>query len=106
MTRKILSTLFVVSLVFASALAYAQPDAQAPTPSVTPVAAASASATAKPVHPAQDPGDRVYQANCARCHNAPETLSPRISPTIVMHMRVRANLSAKDQELLLKYLAP
>jgi cytochrome c5 len=106
MTRKIISISFILSLVFASAPGYAQPKAQSPAPSATPAAIASASASAKPVHAAQDPGDRVYQANCSRCHTAPETLSPRIVPTVVMHMRVRANLSAKDQELLLKYLAP
>jgi len=61
-----------------------------------------------PVHPAvqQDPGERAFKANCARCHNAPEQLSPRVSPAVVMHMRVRANLSAKDSQLILRYLAP
>lgn len=59
-------------------------------------------------HPAaqQDPGERAFKANCARCHSAPEQLSPRVSPAIVMHMRVRANLSEKDSQLILKYLAP
>jgi len=102
MTRRILPIAFMLSLVFASTLLHAQ--AAVPASS----AAAVPAKTAQPAHTAvqQDPGDRVYQANCARCHSAPEELSPRIAPTIVMHMRVRANLSAKDQQLLLKYLAP
>jgi cytochrome c5 len=54
----------------------------------------------------EDAGTRIFKANCARCHNAPEGFSPRISGTILMHMRVRANLSAEDQKVLLKYLAP
>ena len=54
----------------------------------------------------EDPGGRIFKANCGRCHSAPEGLPPRISGTVLMHMRVRANLSAKDQEALLKYLAP
>jgi hypothetical protein len=34
------------------------------------------------------------------------TLSPRITGTIVLHMRTRARLSRKDEKLLLQYLAP
>jgi len=51
-------------------------------------------------------GERVFQANCGRCHTAPETLSPREVPAVLRQMRVRANLSAKDQQILLKLLAP
>lgn len=51
-------------------------------------------------------GERVFQANCGRCHTAPETLSPREVPAVLRQMRVRANLSAKDQQVLLKLLAP
>ena len=102
MTRKLLALTCMLPL--ATALAYGRSNAQPSATSTAPAAAASA--PAKPVHAAQDPGDRVYQANCARCHSAPEELSPRVTPTVVMHMRVRANLSAKDQQLLLKYLAP
>lgn len=51
-------------------------------------------------------GERVFRANCGRCHTAPETLSPREVPAVLRQMRVRANLSAKDQQILLKLLAP
>jgi cytochrome c5 len=58
--------------------------------------------------PAQSPdeGERVFEQNCSRCHNAPEGFSSRISGTIVRHMRVRANLSQHDEQELLKYLNP
>lgn len=51
-------------------------------------------------------GEQVFATNCSRCHAAPMSLSPRITGTVVMHMRVRARLSQKDEQLLLKYLAP
>lgn len=48
-------------------------------------------------------GQRVFDQNCARCHNAPDGFSPRITGSIVRHMRVRANLSRHDEEVLLHY---
>jgi hypothetical protein len=54
----------------------------------------------------QDPGERAFQANCGRCHKPPEQLSPRITGTVMRHMRVRATLSAADEKAILKYLAP
>jgi cytochrome c len=51
-------------------------------------------------------GERVFMANCSRCHMPPMTLSPRITGTVIMHMRTRARLSKADQEALLKFLAP
>jgi cytochrome c5 len=51
-------------------------------------------------------GERVFKTNCARCHTPPMSLSPQITGTIVMHMRVRAHLSRRDEQLLLEYLAP
>ena len=54
----------------------------------------------------QDIGERKFQENCGRCHTAPEQLSPRITGTIVMHMRVRASLSDEDSKEILRYLSP
>lgn len=54
----------------------------------------------------KDPGERVFQQNCSRCHNAPEGFSPRLSGTIARHMRVRANLSRDDEQALLHFLNP
>ena len=51
-------------------------------------------------------GEQKFQQNCSRCHNAPESFSPRISGTIVKHMRVRASLSERDAREILRYLNP
>jgi cytochrome c5 len=53
-----------------------------------------------------DPGEQVFVNNCGRCHMPPMSIAPRITGTVIMHMRVRARLSREDEELLLKYLAP
>jgi cytochrome c5 len=56
--------------------------------------------------PAGDEGERIFAQNCSRCHNAPDSFPPRISGTIVRHMRVRANLSQHDEQALLRFLNP
>lgn len=48
-------------------------------------------------------GQRIFSQNCARCHNAPDGFAPRITGTIVRHMRVRASLSQHDEQVLLHY---
>jgi len=53
-----------------------------------------------------DSGERDFATNCSRCHAAPMSLPPRITGTVIMHMRTRARLSRQDEQLLLKYLAP
>jgi cytochrome c5 len=55
---------------------------------------------------AEGDGEKIFQQNCARCHATPEGFSPRISGTVVWHMRVRANLSEHDAQELLRYLNP
>jgi cytochrome c5 len=62
------------------------------------------SASAHAVH--QTDGERVFEQNCSRCHNAPQGFSPHISGTIVRHMRVRASLSKEDEQALLRFLNP
>ena len=59
---------------------------------------------AKPA--AIDPGQRAFEANCGRCHNPPQQFSPRITGTVLRHMRERALLSPQDERDLLKFLAP
>jgi cytochrome c5 len=54
----------------------------------------------------QPDGALVFKQHCSRCHNAPEGFSPRISGTIVRHMRVRASLSKSEEEQLLRFLNP
>ena len=51
-------------------------------------------------------GQKRFEANCGRCHQPPEDISPREVKAVLRHMRVRANLSAEDERLILKFLAP
>ncbi len=51
-------------------------------------------------------GEQRFQANCGRCHNPPDSLSPREVKAVLQHMRVRAMLSKEDEKLILEYLAP
>lgn len=55
---------------------------------------------------ASNPGEQKFRENCGRCHIAPDSLSRREVKAVVQHMRVRAMLSAEDERLILKYLAP
>ena len=75
--------------------------AQTPTPTETKNSSKPAAAKK-----ASDQGERRFQDNCGRCHNPPESLSPREVKAVLQHMRVRANLTAEDEKLILKYLAP
>jgi hypothetical protein len=51
-------------------------------------------------------GEKRFQINCGRCHNAPEDISPREARAVARHMRVRATLSAEDEKLILEFFAP
>lgn len=55
---------------------------------------------------APDPGEQRFKENCGRCHNPPDSLSPREVKAVLQQMRVRAMLTAEDERLILKYLAP
>jgi cytochrome c5 len=67
--------------------------------------AAPKGATTQPQTEAER-GERAFKTNCSRCHYAPDTLNPRITGTVLRHMRVRANLSASDERAILTYLNP
>ncbi len=54
-------------------------------------------------HQAVDPDD-AYKNNCMRCHAALPEYSPRMNKTIMMHMRVAANLPADQAQAILEYL--
>jgi hypothetical protein len=54
----------------------------------------------------EDQAERKFRQNCSRCHNAPEELPTRVTGTVLLHMRVRASLSAADERAILRYLAP
>lgn len=51
-------------------------------------------------------GAREWSVYCSGCHNArpPSERSPSEWDTIMLHMRVRANLPAQDAEALLAFL--
>ncbi|HEY6466937.1 MAG TPA: hypothetical protein VIY69_13145 [Candidatus Acidoferrales bacterium] len=96
MKRNLQLSIVILGIAAALSLASAGPQQQQ---------AANAKKT-NPLLAERAEGERVFQANCGRCHTAPETLSPREVPAVLRQMRVRANLSAKDQQVLLKLLAP
>jgi hypothetical protein len=48
--------------------------------------------------------DEAYKNNCVRCHTSTQQYSPRITKTIVMHMRVRADLTQEEAEAIFRYL--
>lgn len=54
----------------------------------------------------QDAGEQKFKQNCSRCHTTPEGFSPRVSGTILRHMRVRASLSEQDERDILRFLNP
>jgi cytochrome c553 len=96
---KTLFTALFGILVFASCVRLAATPQAAANNQKTPKASGSNKAAA-------DPGEVKFKENCGRCHNPPDTLSPREVKAVVQHMRVRAMLSEEDEQLILKYLAP
>jgi mono/diheme cytochrome c family protein len=51
-------------------------------------------------------GEKLFRVNCGRCHNPPESLSPREVRAVVRHMRVRAVLTDEQERAIVKFLAP
>lgn len=51
-------------------------------------------------------GAELFTIHCGRCHKPPDDLSPRVVPAVMAHMRNRAMLSQKDEQEILKFLAP
>ena len=66
-------------------------------PTTAPVAA---SATAAPG------GAQLWADNCSRCHNIrpPQSYSDAQWEAIVMHMRLRANLTGEEQRTITRFL--
>ena len=89
------------TLLLSAAAAVAMAGLMAEAATSKPQDAKAAQTSAEP-----DPGQKKFEANCSRCHDAPESFSPRIAGTIVRHMRVRALLSAQDEKDILRFLAP
>jgi mono/diheme cytochrome c family protein len=51
-------------------------------------------------------GAKRFATNCGRCHQPPQDISPREARAVLRHMRTRAMLSAEDERLILKFIAP
>jgi cytochrome c5 len=100
MKRNILLQLSLIASISSTTLVLAQ-SGITPKPDTQPAKPAATAKSAK-----QPDGGRKFDANCGRCHSAPEQLSPSLTGTVVRHMRVRASLSAQDEKDILKYLAP
>jgi cytochrome c5 len=94
----------VLLLAFAALLS--SPLQSQDTSPKTPRQPAGSTKSAAAAKPQESEGQRVFQQNCSRCHNAPEGFSPSISGTIVRHMRVRASLSQHDEQELLHFMNP
>jgi hypothetical protein len=54
----------------------------------------------------QNRGEQLFAQNCSRCHVPPMSIPPRVTGTILMHMRTRARLSREDEQALLQFMAP
>jgi hypothetical protein len=54
--------------------------------------------------PAGFTADQAYKANCTRCHAEVPKMGARRTKTVVLHMRVRANLTQDEAEAILEYL--
>ncbi len=96
--KGLFSVLFVIFLLVGSLKVLAVPR--------TPAGGQKTSKAAANKNNDGQEGENRFRENCGRCHNPPDSLSPREVKAVLQHMRVRAMLSAEDEQLILKYLAP
>jgi cytochrome c5 len=99
MKRRLISFVALILLLGACAVVMAQTASKSPANDSNANQGRTATATTSE-------GEKRFQINCGRCHNAPEDISPREARAVVRHMRVRAMLSAEDEKLILEFLAP
>lgn len=101
--KQTLRMLVFIALLSTAAVTLAQAVHQA-----KPTAPAAPAAQAAATHASAVPsaGEQAFQNHCSRCHYAPEDLNPRFTGTVVRHMRVRANLSAEDERLIMSFFQP
>ena len=103
-TRKLEIALICALAMFSYAAARANAQSPSDANGQKQSAAAKAEGSSKPDESAE--GENRFQANCGRCHVAPDDLNPRVVKAVVRQMRVRALLTAEDERLIVKYLAP
>lgn len=53
---------------------------------------------------ARTEGEKIFRANCGRCHQPPHQFPPRVMAMAIRHMRVRAMLTDEDMRLILSYM--
>ncbi|MGC1907127.1 MAG: cytochrome c [Candidatus Acidiferrum sp.] len=99
--KKLLFACALVSALLVAGFTRAQQNSNTPQQSAKSKAAATSTSSTE-----SDEGEKRFKLQCGRCHVAPESLSPREVRAVVRQMRVRANLTAEDERLILKYLAP
>lgn len=49
-------------------------------------------------------GEKLFRANCGRCHQPPHKFPPRVMAMAIRHMRVRAMLTDEDMRSILSYM--
>jgi len=99
-TLKILAATCFLALVVTLPYISANPN-DSPKPTET----KSASAAVKNWNlPEGFTADDAYKANCARCHAEVPKMGPRLTRTVINHMRVRANLTRDEAEAIFDYL--
>lgn len=97
----ILAMTFLLTFFYALGAGAAKNDGSGPTSTKE----RNLQKSSKPVDATAE-GERRFEINCGRCHRPPDSISPRISKTILQHMRVRAMLTQEDEYYILKYIAP
>ena len=101
----------LASVIFAASVAVVvagdtnAPDASPPATNAPTAQIEGAKAIKKPLKKKLT-GVELYQVNCNRCHaeRYPTEFDPAQWKTIMIHMRVRANLPAAQAREILKYL--
>jgi mono/diheme cytochrome c family protein len=68
------------------------------------IPATAGNSPSKPAPPAVD-GDAAYKANCMRCHTSIHTYAPGSMRTMILHMRVKANLTKDETDAIFRYLS-
>ncbi len=111
MNTKLLVVMAITGAVALFAVASGcQKNMNSETVSVSDSEEASKTVADKPDGPTKDgplqAGALLWSQNCMRCHNFrnPQERSDREWDVIVHHMRVRANLTAKEHRLILAFL--
>jgi len=93
-------------VIFAASIAIvAGADTNAPVAQAPELKVAAAKPAKKP-EKKKLPGAELYQVHCNRCHaeRYPTEFAPAQWRTVMMHMRIRANIPAAQAREILKYL--